>query len=142
MTSFPDMVNRPPHYQGERFESIDVIEACRLGFHLGNAFKYIARHKKKGGRQDLDKAHWYLKRFNENMLMRLAQNRAWATAFTPSLAGVTSQEVALDFGLDGVPAKALVLILQAARSKDGTSPLVHEAEAILRRHLDDVASSV
>lgn len=44
-------------------QSIDVIEAFELGFHLGNAIKYILRAGKKGEReQDLQKAIWYLKR--------------------------------------------------------------------------------
>lgn len=42
---------------------IDVIEDWLLGFHLGNAVKYIARAGKKGDRlEDLKKAAWYLNR--------------------------------------------------------------------------------
>ncbi|UYA63275.1 DUF3310 domain-containing protein [Neisseria gonorrhoeae] len=33
-----------------------------LNFNLGNAFKYIWRHKEKGGREDLEKALRYLER--------------------------------------------------------------------------------
>ncbi len=58
-----DMVNHPPHYQGKKFESIDIIEDFELGFHLGNAIKYILRAGKKGNKiQDLKKAIWYLER--------------------------------------------------------------------------------
>lgn len=44
-----------------------MIEAWRLGFHLGNAVKYIARvtlgGKQGGSRlEDLKKARWYLDR--------------------------------------------------------------------------------
>ena len=42
-----DSVNHPPHYGGEGnpYECIAVIEAWGLGFHLGNAVKYVARAK-------------------------------------------------------------------------------------------------
>lgn len=59
-----DVVNHPSHYQSKTgLESIDVIEAFDLGFHLGNAVKYILRAGKKDDRtQDLSKAIWYLNR--------------------------------------------------------------------------------
>lgn len=58
-----EAVNHPSHYQGKRFESIDVIEDFDLGFHLGNSIKYILRAGKKGNKiQDLKKAIWYLER--------------------------------------------------------------------------------
>ncbi len=57
-----DMVNHPPHYNGHAsgVECIEVTE--RLPFNLGNAFKYVFRHRAKNGRQDLEKARWYLQR--------------------------------------------------------------------------------
>lgn len=58
-----DLVNHPPHYKSGGLECIDVIEAFGLGFHLGNAVKYILRAGKKGDRtEDLKKAAWYLSR--------------------------------------------------------------------------------
>ncbi|WP_127281501.1 DUF3310 domain-containing protein [Neisseria meningitidis] len=33
-----------------------------LNFHLGSAFKYIFLHKEDGGREDLEKALWHLRR--------------------------------------------------------------------------------
>jgi hypothetical protein len=58
-----EMVNHPDHYQGNKFEVIDVIEDYELGFSLGNAIKYILRADKKGNRkQDLKKAIWYIQR--------------------------------------------------------------------------------
>jgi len=58
-----DNVNHPAHYKGKGLESIEVIEAFDLGFHLGNAIKYILRAGKKDDRiQDLKKAIWYLER--------------------------------------------------------------------------------
>ena len=38
-----DTVNHPQHYNVGKHEVIDVIEDWGLGFHLGNALKYIAR---------------------------------------------------------------------------------------------------
>lgn len=58
-----DMIYKPPHYTYAAIEPIDVIEAWGLGFHLGNAVKYIARAEHKGRQlEDLQKARWYLDR--------------------------------------------------------------------------------
>ena len=60
-----DPVNHPSHYTDGKIEVIDFIEDKRLGFHLGNAVKYIARAGKKDPSktaQDLEKAKWYLNR--------------------------------------------------------------------------------
>lgn len=63
----PDMINSPPHYRGAGgIEAIDVIEAYGLGYHLGNAMKYLLRAGKKGDAvEDLRKAGWYMLRFRE-----------------------------------------------------------------------------
>lgn len=60
----PDLVNHPAHYQTDNgLEVIDVIEAYGLGFHRGNAVKYILRAGKKDEyTQELEKARWYLDR--------------------------------------------------------------------------------
>lgn len=63
--SIHDAVNHPAHYTDGGIETIDFIEAKRLGYHLGNVVKYICRAGKKGtnmGMQDLEKARWYLDR--------------------------------------------------------------------------------
>lgn len=58
-----DVVNHPTHYTLGGIEVIDAIEAWSLGFHLGNAVKYIARADHKARRlEDLKKARWYLDR--------------------------------------------------------------------------------
>ena len=67
-----EMVNHPAHYQGAAgLEAIDVIEAFDLGFCLGNVVKYVLRHGKKNGLEDLRKARWYLDR--EILRMEKAQ---------------------------------------------------------------------
>lgn len=65
-------VNHPQHYGGgeDPFEAIKVIEAWKLGFHLGTVLKYIRRHGQKPGEaaiKDLKKAAWYLQRFIEQL---------------------------------------------------------------------------
>jgi hypothetical protein len=57
-----DNVNKPNHYQG-RFgmESIDALrnfmtDEQMKGFYLGNSLKYLLRHQKKNGLEDLKKA--------------------------------------------------------------------------------------
>lgn len=54
-----DKVNHPVHYNGGRIECIEFLEDQRLGFHLGNAVKYIVRAGKKDPAktvEDLEKA--------------------------------------------------------------------------------------
>lgn len=64
-------VNHPSHYGGKDnpYEAIKIIEACTLGFHLGNAIKYILRAGKKTNSpiEDIEKAIWYLQRYKEHM---------------------------------------------------------------------------
>lgn len=59
-----DPVNHPAHYGGDHpYEAINVIEAWKLDFHLGNTVKYISRARLKCNEiEDLEKAAWYLNR--------------------------------------------------------------------------------
>jgi hypothetical protein len=58
-----DAVNHPAHYKVGGIETIDFIEAKKLGYNLGNVVKYLTRADHKGNRkQDLEKAKWYLER--------------------------------------------------------------------------------
>ena len=62
-TVISDRVNHPQHYQRGGIETIDVIEAWQLGFHLGNAVKYLSRAGHKDDAiEDLLKARWYIER--------------------------------------------------------------------------------
>lgn len=60
-----DNVKNPSHYcEGRRYEPIDVIEDWSLGYHLGNALKYISRAgRKQNEAEDLKKAVWYIERY-------------------------------------------------------------------------------
>lgn len=63
-------VNHPAHYTDGKIEVIDFIEDKKLGFHLGNAVKYISRAGKKNPAktvEDLEKAAWYLNRHIDNL---------------------------------------------------------------------------
>ena len=63
-----DMVNHPPHYTAGGIETIDFIEAKKLGYNLGNVVKYITRSDLKGDRlENLKKAQWYLNREINNI---------------------------------------------------------------------------
>ena len=60
-----DVVNRPSHYNQGSIETIEAIEEWNLGYHLGNALKYISRAGKKNKDkevEDLNKAIWYINR--------------------------------------------------------------------------------
>ena len=58
-----ERVDHPAHYHPSTIETVEVIEAWKLGFNLGNVVKYIARAELKGSRrEDLLKALWYLER--------------------------------------------------------------------------------
>lgn len=66
-----DLVNHPKHYElPNGVEVFDVIsgsfgdEAIK-GFCIGNVIKYVCRHERKNGIEDLRKAKWYLDKYLE-----------------------------------------------------------------------------
>lgn len=65
MADINDPINHPDHYQG-KVECIDAIESATENLTgieavcTANIIKYVFRWKKKGGRQDLEKARWYI----------------------------------------------------------------------------------
>jgi len=68
MKNEKEMVDHPDHYQGGKFEVIDIIEDFKLGFHLGNVVKYVLRAGKKDATvQELEKARWYLDRYIQTL---------------------------------------------------------------------------
>lgn len=69
-----DQVNNPSHYQSmTRGLDTDCITAMRAAFGdeavedfcICNAFKYVWRHQSKNGKQDIEKAIWYLNKYLE-----------------------------------------------------------------------------
>ena len=74
-----DNVNHPSHYTSGQIEVIDFIEDKDLGFHLGNAVKYISRAGRKNPDktiEDLQKAVWYINRQIERLEMSLGGQNA------------------------------------------------------------------
>lgn len=65
-----DMVNHPTHYETGKFECIEVmvetqgVEAVQ-DFCICNAFKYLYRHRRKNGKEDIEKAQWYINKYLE-----------------------------------------------------------------------------
>lgn len=57
----PDNVEHPSRYTGG---SIECIEAVKT-FCICNSFKYLWRHDRKNGVEDVKKAVWYLNKFIE-----------------------------------------------------------------------------
>ena len=70
ITAAADAVNHPGHYETGKFECIEVMQEA-LGidavknFCICNAFKYLYRHKRKNGLEDIKKAKWYIDKFLE-----------------------------------------------------------------------------
>lgn len=67
-----DTVNHPSHYNYGDIEVIDFIEQVtkhynpNVAYHIGNAIKYLARSPHKNGKEDVEKAKWYIERAYEN----------------------------------------------------------------------------
>lgn len=67
-----DTVNHPSHYNYGEIEVIDFIEQVtkhynpNVAYHIGNAIKYLARSPHKNGKEDMEKARWYIERAFEN----------------------------------------------------------------------------
>ncbi|MDW3946623.1 DUF3310 domain-containing protein [Staphylococcus saprophyticus] len=67
-----DTVNHPSHYNYGDIEVIDFIEQvtqhynANVAYHIGNAIKYLARSPHKNGKEDIEKAKWYIERAFEN----------------------------------------------------------------------------
>lgn len=60
-----DAVNHPKHYTGGAVECIDAMIETQgvdavMNYCICNAFKYLWRHRNKGGVEDIKKSHWYL----------------------------------------------------------------------------------
>lgn len=65
-----DSVNHPKHYETDGIECIDAMIITQgleetKHFCICNAFKYLWRHKKKNGIEDIEKARWYLEKYIE-----------------------------------------------------------------------------
>jgi hypothetical protein len=68
-----DMVNHPSHYTSGKIECIDALESAVTDLTgieavcTANAIKYLWRWKHKNGKQDLQKAVWYINKLMEKL---------------------------------------------------------------------------
>lgn len=77
-----DNVNHPGHYANSC--SIECIDAMQATFGIKdlakycviNAYKYLWRYKNKNGKEDLNKAEWYLNKFDE--LLEESDNKPYS----------------------------------------------------------------
>lgn len=65
-----EMVDHPAHYNSGEIECIDAMLSAYgkdsvQHFCLLNAFKYLWRTEHKNGKEDLDKAIWYIRKYLE-----------------------------------------------------------------------------
>lgn len=65
-----DPVNHPAHYTAGGVECIDAMVSAFgarevSNYCICNAFKYIFRHERKNGEEDIAKAEWYLAKYRE-----------------------------------------------------------------------------
>lgn len=66
-------VNHPDRYNNGNIECIDAMvdvfgQEATNNFAVLNSFKYIWRHKQKNGKQDIEKALWYLNYYKEHYI--------------------------------------------------------------------------
>ena len=118
-----DIINHPSHYTDGKFETIEAIESWRLGYHLGNAVKYISRAGKKSKDtelEDLRKARWYIKRYLDYH------------PFPPKSIG--AMEYAADKGLDQDLTLALICLAAPPPLSDNSEDIfVSQALVALER---------
>lgn len=53
------------HYRGQKVQTWDFVSQNEIPYLDGNAIKYIARHREKGGKEDLEKAIHYIEKMIE-----------------------------------------------------------------------------
>ena len=63
-----DNVNHTSHYETGKFECIEVMQEvfgteAVQNFCVCNAFKYLYRHRRKNGKEDIEKARWYINKY-------------------------------------------------------------------------------
>lgn len=118
-----DIINHPAHYTDGKFETIAAIESWRLGYHLGNAVKYISRAGKKSKDtelEDLRKARWYIKRYLDHHRVEVES--------------LSAMDYAVDKGLDQDLAGAVLCLSVSAILSDEPQDLsVRQVLAALER---------
>lgn len=118
-----DIINHPSHYTDGKFETIDAIESWRLGYHLGNAIKYISRAGKKSKDtelEDLRKARLYIARY-------MIHHR-------DDTESLSAMEYAADKGLDLYLTRVVMCLIASTRlSGEPRDGFLYQALAELER---------
>ena len=65
----------PDYYKKGNIEVTDFILDQSMSFLEGNIVKYLVRHKKKSGIDDLRKARWYLDKLIEERVKHGEENK-------------------------------------------------------------------
>ena len=123
------------HYRSE-YQHWDFINDARLGYHAGNATKYIARHRDKNGKQDLQKALHYIDKCAE--MQAKAEERARAE--TASLTQVIQGEARRGYQMLELDVTAAVLNFGKANYL--TAAEIHAIGMIVLRQWDEARASV
>jgi hypothetical protein len=127
-----DPVSAPKHYFSENgLEVIDIIEVYGLGdsFHLGNVLKYCLRAKAKGDYvENISKALWYAKRFNER---EEDAKMTWPAAMPEADELMPIDSIIREFKLEGPLAEAVADLLNLCVGEEA-QPLDQAIENIER----------
>ena len=138
-----DNVNHPSHYNSGRIEVIEAIEDWKLGYHLGNTVKYIARAGKKDPtkvKEDLLKARWFLNREIELLEASETDRLSVRPNDMPKISTrnkINNSIPSIPFGteniyltsLDNIPMGSICKIDLIKNSVELTSPLAKKQEA-------------
>ena len=118
-----DNIN-PSHYRQHAHECIEFTQ--HLNFNLGNAFKYIWRHKEKGGREDLEKAIWYLERQRDDAPeFKKFKNKRYSELF--------DKLCLIDFDMDTHSALGAILYAAADCTEDNIRWAIACVKALLKK---------
>jgi hypothetical protein len=129
-----ELVNHPRHYTSHdsNIECIELTEG--MDFCSGNALKYIWRFREKGGKVDLAKALWYLKRELDLRQSERGSGIEKAIMIARVTAYETSPTVAmilwLIFAGDGIRGEDGDILLRQAKVM--IEELIHDAESTAR----------
>lgn len=73
------------HYKKMEYQHWDWVHDSNLGYHVGNATKYLSRWRKKNGVEDLKKALHYLEKIIELEIPAVQQAQKHLWKFTAQL---------------------------------------------------------
>ncbi len=128
-----DPVTNPAHYTSTKISPIEVIMDWNLPFDVGNALKYVGRHRMKGGIEDLKKALWYL----DHAIERLEKDKESVKLTSDMVTGDWSMDSDVDHNL-----RLALYHISPQRSMDYQLGKYRHARTFLRAHILMVETSV